>query len=161
MPPQPVDDIIAKPKAPSPDDPKGTSPTVRAGDPKQPLRGHIGVEKAIVGRTLYSPPPDEPTEVWTVRKVQLVGLMKHPQPVVYVTDRLPNMKESKDVPTRELDAFEKTALEALRGGTDLKSDKNGKEMRRLGPIYAGSRCVSCHEKGQLSAPLPINSNSCR
>ncbi len=144
-----VDDIIAKPKSPSLDDPKGTSPTVRAGDPKQPLRGHVGVEKAIVGCTFFSPPPAEPTEVWTVRKVQLVGLIQHPEPVVYLTDKLPNMKEPKDVPTRELGAFEKTALAALRGGEDLKSEKNGKEMRLMGPIYAGSRCVSCHDKGQM------------
>ncbi len=171
MPPMPIDDIIAKPKPKSQDDPKGTSPVVGGGDPKQgtkpgqmPLRGHIGVEQAIVGRTLFSSTTNA-TELWTVRKVQLVGLIQHAEPTVYLTDKLPNMKEPKDMPTRQLDAFEKTALEALRGGENLKSETNGKEMRLMGPIYAGSRCVSCHDKGQMLGaftyqlelvPLPTN-----
>lgn len=85
-----------------------------------------------------------------VRKTYLVGLVKHPEPVVYLTDQVPNMKEAKDVPMRPLDAFEKTALETLRGGKNFAVENNGNTVRVLGPIYAGSACVKCHDqKGQL------------
>jgi hypothetical protein len=85
-----------------------------------------------------------------VRKIYLVGLVKHPEPVVYLTDQVPNMKDAKDVPMRNLDAFEKAALETLRGGKNFAVEKNGGTVRVLGPIYAGKGCVKCHDqKGQL------------
>jgi hypothetical protein len=55
----------------------------------------------------------------------------------------------KDGPTRELDTFEKSALEALRGGEAISAEKRGRELWALGPIYAGRRCVACHDKGQM------------
>ena len=80
--------------------------------------------------------------------MQLVGLIKNPKPVVYLTDKIPDMKEAKEakeVPTRELDAFEKAALETIKGGESLKAEKHDKSMGVLGPIFAGQRCVKCHE----------------
>ncbi len=86
------------------------------------------------------------TEQWNVRKVQLVGLTKNPKPVVYDTDKVPGMKGVKDMPTRELDAFEKQALKALKSGDNLKVERHGAEMRVMGPMYAGKQCLTCHDQ---------------
>lgn len=88
---------------------------------------------------------------WKLKKVQLVGLMKQPRGVVYDTHQVPGMKDAKDIPTRDLDEFEKDALKALTaGGENLVIERHGDQIRAMGPLYAGSRCVSCHEqKGQL------------
>jgi hypothetical protein len=56
------------------------------------------------------------------------------------------MKGINDIPTRELDAFEKQALEALQSGDNLKIHRRGAEMRVMGPIYAGKQCQACHDK---------------
>jgi hypothetical protein len=89
-------------------------------------------------------------EGWKLRKVQLVGLSQNPQPVVYNTNQVPGMKSVKDSPTRELDQFEASALESLRSGEKLKIEKHGKQMRMMGPIFAGKRCATCHEQtGQM------------
>lgn len=91
-----------------------------------------------------------PGEVWSVKSVQLVGLVKNPRPVVYDSARVPGMKDVKELATRPLDVFETHALDTLRGGDNLVANKSGKQMRVMAPIYAGARCTSCHEqKGQL------------
>ena len=43
---------------------------------------------------------------WTVRTLDLVGLLLHEQPVVYVSEHLPAMDELSEAPTRPLDKFE-------------------------------------------------------
>ncbi len=94
--------------------------------------------------------PTAEKEIWSVRSVQLVGLANNPTPVVYDSSRMPGMKEVKELPKRDLNAFEKRALESLRGGEHLVADKTGKEMRVMGPLFAGNRCMTCHEqKGQM------------
>ncbi len=149
-----VEDLITIPKMLE----KNSSPQI--GNPvpppldkpvAKPKETHYGVSDLIGKDGMIRIPTDDKKEVWKVCKVQLVGLVKHPDPVVYLADKVPNMKDAKDVPTRELDAFEKAALTAIKEGKEtLKVEKRGKEMRVLGPIYAGQRCVTCHEqKGQM------------
>ena len=70
--------------------------------------------------------------------------------MVYLTDQVPNMGEGKNVPTRELDEFERTGLEKLGDGQDIHLENHGKEIRMLGPIFAGASCVVCHgNRGQM------------
>ena len=90
-------------------------------------------------------------ESWALRSIRLVGLVKHPSPVVYLTDKVPGMNNTADVPTRELNAFEKHGLDALRSGNELKIARlAGNSIQMMGPLYSGHQCVSCHEtKGQL------------
>jgi hypothetical protein len=89
-------------------------------------------------------------ETWRVQSAQLVGLAKNPKPVVYESNKMPGMKDVKDLPTRDLNVFETRALDSIRGGETLLAEKTGKEIRMMAPIYAGSRCISCHDqKGQL------------
>ena len=51
----------------------------------------------------FSKVPEATT--WQVQRIELVGLLKHPEPVAYLSDRLPAMAELRDAPTRPLDAF--------------------------------------------------------
>jgi hypothetical protein len=152
-----IDDLLARPKSLSDSD--VASKDVQIGRPlfisepeagAKPMNVHHAVQKNIGQWGMDGIWAEDKAERWKVRKLYLVGLVKNPDPVVYLTDEVPNMKEPKDVPTRELDAFEKLALEALRGGDNLKVEKRGKEIRMMGPIYAGNSCVKCHDhKGQL------------
>jgi Protein of unknown function (DUF3365) len=119
-------------------------PKIEAKKPDKDKDSHFTFQDTIKGR--FGGYPASETEQWNVRKVQLVGLTKNPKPVVYDTANVPGMKGVKDIPTRELNAFEKQALEALQSGDNLKVDRRGAEMRVMGPIYAGKQCLTCHDK---------------
>jgi hypothetical protein len=86
-----------------------------------------------------------------VRTVDLVGLVLHVEPVVYVSNDLPDMKNIASIPRRPLDVFEKQGLDSLRNGDPLfvRATPNG--LRVLGPIRAVSQCTKCHdcERGTL------------
>lgn len=80
-------------------------------------------------------------------KLELVSLLMHAEPRVYVADRLPAMDALDGVPTRRLDAFEVEGLKALRRGHDLIVD----DRRMLGALRNAKQCIACHggERGQL------------
>ena len=93
----------------------------------------------------------EDSEAWTFKKVQLVGLVVHPEPVAYESDAVPMAKTAGDIPTRSLDGFEVRGLKRLREGDDIYVETiTGKQARVMGPIFAGAKCVNCHAKtGEL------------
>jgi hypothetical protein len=82
---------------------------------------------------------------WKLKKVQLVGLAKNPDPVIYETNKVPGMKNVKDIPTRQPDAFEAAALKAIRDGEGLVIERKGDSARMMGPIFAGASCTKCHD----------------
>jgi hypothetical protein len=82
---------------------------------------------------------------WTVRKVELVGLTKHPKPVVYLTGGVPKMDKVAASPTRDLDEFESQALDLIRRGQELHTRADGNRIRMMAPIFAAGDCVKCHE----------------
>jgi hypothetical protein len=88
---------------------------------------------------------------WTTRKVELVSLLKHEQPRVYVSKHLPRMDELRDAPTRPLDAFEQEHLPALHAGEEIRTQDDGDRFRMLGAVRAARQCVTCHavEHGAL------------
>jgi hypothetical protein len=88
---------------------------------------------------------------WQVERLELVGLLKHDEPVVYLSENLPRMDELRDAETRPLDTFEKEALAALRRGEDLMEQGGPDRMRMLGSLRAAKQCVRCHdvERGEL------------
>jgi hypothetical protein len=154
----PLEDVVNSPKSkketPGVEQVPQDGPRVRGKETDKPAKilkdNHYSVQDQLEQLGIAVFPAEDKKEQWKVRKLQLVGLVKHKDPVVYQTEKMPDMKEAKEVPTRELDAFEKSALDALRGGDNLKADKHGKDLRVLAPIYAGARCVICHEKkGEL------------
>ena len=92
-----------------------------------------------------------PEPLWALQTVDLVGLLQHDEPAVYVTDHLPRMEELRDAPWRHADDFEVTALQALRRGADLFV-RDGREGRRmLGALRNAAQCSACHggDRGDL------------
>ncbi len=143
----PLQDVVTAPKVePKKDAPEKDPPAPKA-DAEQPAKKpHYPVEPTtedgksdtFLGALRSQFATDDKKEVLKIRKVQLIGLVMHKEPVVYDTDKMPDMKEPKEVPTRALDEFEKKALEAIRGGDNLKAEKRtNKEIRMVGAIYAG------------------------
>lgn len=93
----------------------------------------------------------DPVEEWKVASLDLVGLLRHDTPVVYVSEKLPRMDDLTHAPTRPLDAFETTALTALRAGADTHTADDPGGIRLLGAIRSARQCVDCHggERGAL------------
>ncbi len=88
---------------------------------------------------------------WRVRTLDLVGLLLHDEPRVYVSEKLPRMDELRGAPTRPLDPFEAQALKAILGGDDLVVVRDGDVVRMLGSIRSTRQCIACHagERGDL------------
>ncbi len=88
---------------------------------------------------------------WKVASLDLVGILRHENPVVYVSAKLPRMEELRDAPTRPPDAFESAALEALRKGADLHLGDGPEATRFVGAIRSTKQCLACHggERGAL------------
>jgi hypothetical protein len=131
---------------------KDAEPTPQPADKqaKGSRKPHYAVRDVVMGNSFAIVDADVVTEQWEVSKVQLIGLLKPKEPVVYVTDKLLDAKDRKDGETRALDAFEKSALKEILSGSDRLVEKRGKQLRLMGAIYAGQKCVTCHEqKGQL------------
>ncbi len=82
---------------------------------------------------------------WLTVRVELVSLLKHERPMVYVSAHLPKMSELADAPVRPLDEFEAGALEKLRRGEDVVDEVNVKGLRMLGSIRAVRQCLKCHQ----------------
>jgi hypothetical protein len=82
---------------------------------------------------------------WRVNKLELVSLLRHKSPRVYVTDSMPRMKELRKAATRSLTAFEEKALAALQMGADLASEAGADRIHLFGSLRAGQQCLDCHE----------------
>lgn len=88
---------------------------------------------------------------WQVVRLELISLLRHEEPVAYVSDHLPSMEELKDVPVRALDSFERSALETLRSDEDVVIDGGTNRIRMVGSLRAAWDCLQCHsvERGEL------------
>jgi len=80
-----------------------------------------------------------------VDHVQLIGILTHDQPVVYLTDKLPSMEEARQVKTRSLDLFEAVGMSLLREGEDLYIVSKEETLRMLGALRATRTCQKCHD----------------
>jgi hypothetical protein len=85
-----------------------------------------------------------PTKRWEVQHIELVSLLLHDPPEVYVSDHLPQMDAMHGTPTRPLDRFERFGLDTLRRGEDLFISESGNGLRMLGAIRNASKCIVCH-----------------
>jgi hypothetical protein len=81
---------------------------------------------------------------WSVAHLELVGLVVHEKPVVYMTANLPRMDEVQNAPKRPLDSFEVEGLEALKAGEDLYYRGAEDKARMMGSIRAVKQCLQCH-----------------
>ena len=89
-----------------------------------------------------------PAESWKVERLELVSLLLHDVPVVYVSDKLPAMYGARKQPTRHLDPFETLGLYALREGRELYVEQAETEIRMLGAVRASKPCLACHEANE-------------
>jgi len=87
---------------------------------------------------------------YTVEKVELIGLVKHPQPTAYVISSMPlkafftnNMRGR--IKTRALTTFETDALPQLRSGRDQVIGIHDESPAILGAVRAQKKCLKCHE----------------
>jgi hypothetical protein len=84
-------------------------------------------------------------ERWLIRRLELVSLLKHEKPAVYISEHLPRMDELKDAETRDLIPFEHRALIGLQAGEDLVSEATGNRVLLMGAVRAAKQCLDCHE----------------
>jgi hypothetical protein len=82
---------------------------------------------------------------YRLERLELVSLLKHERPGVYVTENLPRMDELVDVPIRPLNVIEANGLRRLWQGDDLVSTETIGGLRVLGSLRAGKQCLTCHD----------------
>jgi hypothetical protein len=90
-------------------------------------------------------------ERWALSRLELVSLLTHETPVVYVSEHLPSMRELKKSETRELHPHEEESLKALAKGENLVVEATTNRVRMVGGIRAAGQCLKCHEgkRGEL------------
>ena len=84
-------------------------------------------------------------EIWAMHRLELVSLLKHDKPVVYISRNLPNMEELKKVKTRALNSFEKSALQRLQNGDNVISQASLNRIEMIGSLRASKQCLQCHD----------------
>lgn len=91
------------------------------------------------------------TPRWNVKRIELIGMLLHPEPVAYVSNRLPSMTKVRDLPTRPLDEFEANGLATLQRGGMLAVGTVKGDARMLGALRSARQCVECHggKRGDL------------
>ncbi len=106
------------------------------------------------------------TREWRLVRLELVSLLRHDSPRVYVSDTLPTMDELEEIPHRDLGDFEVTALAQLRFQKDLVAEEQEDRIVMLGALRANSDCLQCHsgERGRLLGAfsyelIKLNENS--
>lgn len=83
---------------------------------------------------------------WRLSRLELVSLLKHRPPAVYVSDHLPAMEELRTAPTRPLLRFESDAIAKLVNGEDLVTAVTGERgLAMVGSIRAIADCRECHQ----------------
>jgi hypothetical protein len=91
----------------------------------------------------FSKWPDAPQN-WDVKRIDLVSLLLHDEPVVYVSNDLPRMADVGKLTTRELDTFEKDGLSAIRKGEELHIRGDQDKVRVVGAMRNFDHCMTCH-----------------
>lgn len=108
-------------------------------------RDHVRGFQAHQFRSMPEPEAKSSARRWQVQRLELLSLLKHETPVAYVSEHLPRMDELREAPTRPLDGFERSALDALRAGDDLRTGYGRDRIRILGAIRAVKQCTDCHD----------------
>lgn len=77
--------------------------------------------------------------------MELVSLLKHASPQVYVSKNLPSMENATEHARRSLDQFEAAALARIQDGEDIIIDARANRIMMVGAIRAENRCKACHK----------------
>jgi hypothetical protein len=84
-------------------------------------------------------------ELWAMHRLELVSLLKHDKPAVYVSRNLPRMEELEDAESRALSTFEDSALQRLRDGKDVVTKASLNRIEMMGSLRATKQCLQCHD----------------
>jgi hypothetical protein len=84
------------------------------------------------------------TGIWRIDSLDLISMLKHKEPVAYVSKNLPRMDELRDAPTRPLDDFERERLPKLQAGEEISAAQGARRLRVLGALRATESCLTCH-----------------
>jgi len=90
-------------------------------------------------------------ELWAVHRMELVSLLKHETPGVYVSRNVPRMEDLRDAEVRPLNDFETPSLKKLIDGEDVAVSASLNRIQMLGLLRATKECQQCHsvEHGAL------------
>ena len=96
-----------------------------------------------------------PKERWAVARLEMVSLLTHERPAVYISTELPRMEQLGKAKTRTLDEFEAEALKRLHKGEDVVADAAVNHIRLMGSLRAAKECRQCHSvpRGALLGAL--------
>jgi hypothetical protein len=83
-------------------------------------------------------------KTWEVKRIDLVSLLLHDEPVVYVSNDLPRMADVGKLATRPLDTFEKDGLASIRKGDELYIRGDQDKVRVIGAMRNFDQCIKCH-----------------
>ncbi len=78
-----------------------------------------------------------------INRVELVSLLLHEEPCVYVLHQMPTPPRARLARRRPLDEFEQRSLDAVREGADLAWTPEA-PTRMFGAIRAKATCLECH-----------------
>ncbi len=81
---------------------------------------------------------------WHITRLELISLLKHEEPMAYVSENLPSMEELADTPVRPLKEFERAAVELLRTDSDLEISYDMNRIDMVGSVRAAESCTECH-----------------
>lgn len=81
---------------------------------------------------------------WKTTRLELVSLLKHEKPAVYVSDHLPLMDELKKAKVRPLNGFETKSLKSLKAGEEIVHESTTNRIRMLGAVRSTKQCNDCH-----------------
>lgn len=90
-------------------------------------------------------PTFDRASAWKLDSLELISLLKHAEPVAYVSRELPRMDKLREAPVRPLTEHERAMLDGLRRGEDLQVRSVPDRIRMLGAIRAAEQCQRCHE----------------
>ncbi|MBL8891831.1 MAG: hypothetical protein JNL67_17785 [Planctomycetaceae bacterium] len=98
-------------------------------------------------RIAIKPRSIEAPKTYTLERLELIGLLLHEGPVVYVTHDLPDMStiSSGEITTRAMSSFESDALVRILGGESLVVENEGENLRMVGALRAIDQCIDCHQ----------------
>jgi len=98
---------------------------------------------------------EEAAPRWQLARLELVSLLRHPTPRVYVSDSLPEMDKLDDFEHRALSAFESGTLANLQAEEDVVVELGDQRIRMVGALRASKDCLECHQgkRGKLLGAL--------
>ena len=106
--------------------------------------------------------PEEPGRPdWQIKRLELVSLLKHDQPSVYISEYLPAMDELREAPVRPLTDFERRGLASLLRGEEIHAEVIAGDVRMVGAIRAAEKCLDCHSVEHGACWECFRTRSCR